>query len=92
MEPKEEEKKNEFKSYINVTDPTKETKSFNPITWWQSIAEDFFTLYLYALNTLSCPAMSTKCKRAFSSAKKLLTPERNALLIDIIKAYECLKT
>jgi hypothetical protein len=31
-EPKDEEKKNEFKSYVDVTDPIKETKSFDPIT------------------------------------------------------------
>jgi hypothetical protein len=59
--------------------------------WWQSVAEDFPTLHLYALDTLSCPAMSTECERAFGSAKKLLTPERNALSIDIIEACECLK-
>jgi len=35
--------------------------------------------------------MSTECERLFSSAKKLLTPERNALSEDIIDACECLK-
>jgi hypothetical protein len=92
MESKEEEKKSEFESYVDVTDLTKETKSFNPIAWWQSVAEDFPTLHLYALDTLCCPAMSTECERAFSSAKKLLAPERNALSMDIIEACECLKT
>jgi hypothetical protein len=92
MESKEEEKKSEFESYVDVTDPIKETKSFDPIAWWQSVAEDFPTLHLYALDTLSCPAMSTECERAFSSAKKLLVPERNALSMDIIEACECLKT
>jgi hypothetical protein len=38
----------------------------------------------YALDTLSCPAMSTECERVFSSAKKLITPERNQLEEDII--------
>ena len=60
MESKEEEKKSEFKSYVDVTDPIKETKSFDPIAWWQSVAEDFPTLHLYALDTLSCPAMPTE--------------------------------
>jgi hypothetical protein len=92
VEPNEEEKKSEFESYVDVTDFTKETSSFNLIAWWQSVAEDFSTLYLYALNTLFCLVMSTECERAFSSAKKLLTLERNALLMDIIKACECLKT
>ena len=31
-------------------------------------------------------SMSTECERVFSSAKKLLTPERNALSEDIIEA------
>jgi hypothetical protein len=92
MESKEEEEKSEFRSYVDVINSIKETKSFDPITWWQSVAEDFPTLYLYALDTLSRPVMSTKYERAFSSAKKLLTPERNARLMDIIKACECLKT
>jgi hAT family C-terminal dimerisation region len=45
----------------------------------------------YALDTLSCPAMSAECERVFSSAKKLITPERNQLGEDIIEACECLK-
>jgi hypothetical protein len=39
-------------------------------------ADDFSTLFQYALDTLSCPAMSTECERVFSSAKKLIIPER----------------
>jgi hypothetical protein len=35
--------------------------------------------------------MSTECERVFSSAKKLITPERNQLGEDIIEACECLK-
>jgi hypothetical protein len=53
--------------------------------------DDFPTLFQYALNTLSCPAMSTECERVFSSIKKLITPERNHLGGDIIEAYEYLK-
>jgi hypothetical protein len=52
---------------------------------------DFRTLFYYALDTLCCPAMSIECKRAFSSTKKLITPERNVLAEDIIEACECLK-
>jgi len=53
--------------------------------------DDFPTLFQYALDTLSCPAMSTECERVFSSAKKLITPERNRLTEEIIEASECLK-
>ena len=55
-------------------------------------ASAFPTLYRYALDTWSCLAMSTECERIFSSAKKLITPERNALSEDIIEACECLKS
>ena len=46
---------------------------------------------LRSFSTLSYPAMSTECERVFSSAKKLITPERNQLEEDIIGACECLK-
>jgi hypothetical protein len=35
--------------------------------------------------------MSAECERVFSSAKKLITPERNRLHEEIIEASECLK-
>ena len=35
--------------------------------------------------------MSAECERVFSSAKKLITPERNRLHEQIIEASECLK-
>ena len=37
------------------------------------------------------PAMSAECEHVFSSAKKLITPERNRLNEQIIEASECLK-
>lgn len=46
---------------------------------------------LYAFDTLAIPAMSVECERAFSSTKKLITPERNRLAEDIIEASERLK-
>jgi hypothetical protein len=49
------------------------------------------TLFCWAWDTLFIPAMVTECERAFSSAKKLITPERNALGDDTIEASECLK-
>jgi hAT family C-terminal dimerisation region len=47
--------------------------------------------YLYVLDHLSRPAMATQCERVFSAAKRTLTPERNALGLNILKAYECLR-
>jgi hAT family C-terminal dimerisation region len=35
--------------------------------------------------------MSAECERVFSSAKKMITPDRNGLNDDIVEACECLK-
>jgi hAT family C-terminal dimerisation region len=35
--------------------------------------------------------MATECERTFSGAKKLITPERNALGDATVEANECLK-
>ena len=53
--------------------------------------DDFLTLFQFALDTLFCSVISAECERVFSSAKKLITPERNHLGEDIIEACECLK-
>ncbi len=50
--------------------------------------DDLPTLFQFALDTLSCPAMSAECERVFSNAKRLITPERNQLAEDIIEACE----
>jgi hypothetical protein len=41
---------------------------------------------------LSIPAMSADPERLFSSAKLLITDLRNKLGMDIIEAFECLKS
>ena len=63
--------------------------TFNPIAWWAQ--ELLPSIRQWAFDTLSCPAISCECERVFSSAKKLITPERNALGDDLIEALECLK-
>jgi hypothetical protein len=50
-----------------------------PIEWWDSNQSAHGALCLWAFDTLSLPAMATECERTFSSAKKLIPPERNAL-------------
>jgi hAT family C-terminal dimerisation region len=35
--------------------------------------------------------MFAECERVFSSAKKLITPERSRLYLEIIEASKCLK-
>ena len=43
------------------------------------------------LDVFACPATSCECEQAFSSAKKLITPEGNLLGDNIIEALECLR-
>jgi hypothetical protein len=45
-----------------------------------------------ALDILSIPAMSANPERLFSSAKLLISDLRNKLGMDIIEAFECLKS
>jgi hypothetical protein len=49
------------------------------------------TLFQYALDTLSCPVMSTEGKQVFSNVKKLITFERSQLEEDVIEAHKCLE-
>src|SRR5256885_9617193 len=69
--------KDDFRAYTGG-DPIKVTslEVHNPISWWRDHQWLYPTLSLWAFDTLAIPAMSSKCERVFSSAKKLLTPER----------------
>jgi hypothetical protein len=63
----------------------------NLVEWWWNNQGWFPTLFQDALDKLAIPAMSAECERVFSSAGKMVTPERNRLGDDIIEAGECLK-
>ena len=89
FEPREV--RDEFYSYGRATPIEISTlRAFNPIELWKDNHTVYGTLSCWALDTLSIPAMATECERAFSSAfssaKKLITPERNALGDDTIEA------
>jgi hypothetical protein len=64
---------------------------FSLIAWWYSKRIKFPTLYLYAFDLLSCPAISTECERVFSGVKRIIILERNRLSESVIEACECLK-
>jgi len=81
----------EFTRYNQDITPVGNLNTFNPIKWWDDAKTDFPTLHLWAFDTLAIPAMSAECERVFSSAKKLITPERHRLHEQIIEASECLK-
>jgi hAT family C-terminal dimerisation region len=86
-----EDNRDEFARYDSIPESVGDLKTFNPIDWWNNSRIDFPTLHLWAFDTLAIPAMSAECERVFSSIKKLITPERNRLHMDIIEASECLK-
>jgi hypothetical protein len=83
----------EFRRYSIAGSAIPATERFDLIAWWSQLdtEEAFPTLQRWALDIFACPATSCECERAFSSAKKLTTPERNLLGDDIIEALECLR-
>jgi hypothetical protein len=64
-------------------------KAINPIAWWDILGQQFPNIRQWAFDT--CPATSWECERAFRSAKRLITPDWNALGDDLIEALGCLK-
>jgi hypothetical protein len=56
-----------------------------------TITAAFAATATVAFDTLAIPTMSAECERVFSNTKKLITPERNRLVEEIIEVSECLK-
>src|SRR5439155_7107399 len=84
-------KADEFRQYLNEPPVhISDIKAFDLIAWWDASRTEYPTLSQYALDTLAIPATATECERTFSSAKRLVTPERNCLGDDVIEASECL--
>jgi hypothetical protein len=52
--------------------------------------KDEFENYPYSEPT-AIPAISAECERVFNSTKRLITPERNRLVEEVIEESECLK-
>jgi hypothetical protein len=81
-----------FDSYINAptSDPTSDTHE-GLITWWMNEKNPWRGLRQMALDLLSIPAMSAEVERVFSSAKRLLTSDRNRMNEDSIEETQLLK-
>jgi hypothetical protein len=59
------------------------------IAWW--MRPNNKALRQMALNLISIPAMSAEVERVFSSAKRLVTPDRNRLSDETIEILQLLK-
>jgi hAT family C-terminal dimerisation region len=93
VRPQKNLSKDEFEMYIRQTPSAVDPLiPLDLIEWWWNNQCTFPTLYQDALDKLAIPAMSAECERVFSSAKKMITQERNSLAEDIIQACECLKS
>jgi hAT family C-terminal dimerisation region len=68
-----------------------EPKETDALEFWNARYNTQPDLARFALDMLAIPMMSAECERVFSSAKRLLTDDRNRLYPDIIEANECLK-
>jgi hypothetical protein len=69
----------EFRRYSIAGSNIPATERFGPVAWWSQpeVEEAFPILQRWALYIFACPATSCECERAFSSAKKIITLERN---------------
>ena len=65
-----------------------------PRIWWAETTQqlNYPNLSKLALDILSIPAMSAAPERFFSSAKIVLSHLRNKLGMDLLEAFECLKS
>jgi hypothetical protein len=67
----------------------KDPLKVDPIAWWQKEGKvDYPVLYRMALDFLSVPSTSCECERAFSSARRTVTDDRNSLSASTIEAIQ----
>jgi hypothetical protein len=67
------------------------SKAINPIAWLDILSQQFPSIRQWAFDTLHLSGNLCECERAFSTAKRLITPDRNTLGDDLIEALEWLK-
>ena len=62
------------------------------LSWWSTNASAYPRLALMARDFLAIPGTETSSERAFSSARRLISWERNRLGDNTIRACECVKS
>jgi hypothetical protein len=68
-----------------------EPKTIKPYLWWAANTSRFPYLSKLSRDVLAIPGASTSSERAFSSARRLITWERNALQPATVRAAMCCK-
>jgi hypothetical protein len=64
----------------------------DPIGWWQQNLQRFPTVGIMAIDFLSIPSSSAESERSFSSAGRMITPDRNRLRHIITTMAQCLRS
>lgn len=77
----------EFKVYIDQG--VVQHKIPNLLTWWSQ--SSFLKLAQMAIDLISVSAMSAEVERIFSSAKRLLAPDRHRLTPETLEIFELLR-
>jgi hypothetical protein len=90
VDPRETVDRDEFTRYTEGTPTELASTDYNLRQWWME-TDLYPQLRQLSSNTLSIPAMSAEIERVFSSAKKLLTPERNQIDDNTIEVNELLR-
>ena len=84
--PLDESLEDEFERYLRIS-----ISDGDPLSWWRTNASAFPRLALMARDFLAIPGTETSSERAFSSARRLISWERNRLGDNTIRACECVK-
>ena len=85
--PLDESLGDEFERYIRIS-----LSDGDPLSWWSTNASAYPRLALMARDFLAIPGTETSSERAFSSARRLISWERNRLGDNTIRACECVKS
>ena len=84
--PLDESLGDEFDRYLRIS-----ISDGDPLSWWRTNASAYPRLALMARDFLAIPGTETSSERAFSSARRLISWERNRLGDNTIRACECVK-
>ena len=80
-----------FDAYITAM-PIYCTKSDQDLLgWWNQLINQYRALRQLVFDLILIPAMLAECERVFSSAKRMIPPDRNRLSNETIKMLQLLK-